>query len=869
VRLLFSFTLFISAALLFLVQPMVGKILLPMAGGTPGVWNTCMVFFQAGLLLAYGYAHIATVRRGPRAWSNVHVGLLLIPLLALAGATLWKGHPLHAFKEMAPAGQEYPFFNIMALLAALIGIPFFFLATTAPLLQRWFADTDDPAAKDPYFLYAASNLGSFVGLILYPTVFEKYLTLRQQAWIWSIGFVGWTGLIWLCANALRKSPTAAMTVVAKQFNTSLTWAQRLRWVGLAAVPSSLMLSVTSYATTDLAPIPLFLIVPLSIYLLTFVIAFGLRAPWIFKTASFISPMLLLVFIFLRGTGQEEGIIDSIAKLFHSKQLKEDKSLPDSILIWWRVGYHVLVFTIVALGCHFELARSRPPARQLTEFYFWLSLGGVLGGLFNALIAPIIFVQHTEYIVGLLAACFLVAPGTSTTDVPSWRKSLDIVAALVFGIAMYFTLRHVNWALDKFPLKPINDWLSDHQFKVLIPLVQAWFCFAAAAVICLPLAPRWLDVTAAIGLSVIVITLIGYFELGGETWPMSWLRGKLQDRDKLYWLERIKVIACYGLPAVICFAFVERPLRFGLSVVGLFLISVAARSSDAEHFLDVRSFFGTLSVQVESQKWVNDEERTFHKLVHGTTTHGLQVYDPPEDVPLTYYHPQGPVGDIFRMTPAGKSSRPLGFVGLGTGSLTGHAKPGQSVTIYEIDPVVRRIAEDPKYFSYLTQARQRGVDINIVMGDARLRLEDAPDGQLAVLAVDAFSSDSIPVHLLTRDAVEMYFRKLAPDGILALHVSNRYLDLDRVVARIAEELGKPAFQWSDYERDNPAPGKYNSDWIVLANRVEDLGELTKIRKNESDERPRWEPLKVDWEKPAPLWTDDYSNVLGVFSLPQSE
>jgi SAM-dependent methyltransferase len=784
VRWLFSLTLFFSAALLFVVQPMVGKILLPMAGGTPGVWNTCMVFFQAALLAAYAYAHQTTMRRGPRKWAPVHVSLILLPLTALAVTTLLHGTPIHAYKSLAPQGQNYPFFTIIALLAALIGLPFFFLATTAPLVQRWFADTDDPAAKDPYFLYAASNLGSFVGLIIYPVLVERYLTLKQQGFLWAVGFVIWAGLIWLCANALKHAQTGITLPKIIPVETPITWWQRLRWVVLAAVPSSLMLSVTTYATTDLAPIPLFLIVPLGIYLLTFVFAFGVKAKWIFRASALLFPMLLLVIVFLRATGLESNLVTAF---YNSKWLGDEKGQE----IFWHVGYHVLVFTIVALGCHLELAHSRPSAHRLTEFYLWVSLGGVLGGLFNAFFAPIMFVEHTEYIVGLLAACYLVAPGGAMSeDRPAWRFALDVLIPVVLGLA----------------------------------------CFAS----------------------------LYYFDEAVKLWPLARLKEWLNEQEKLYWLERVKTILCFGVPALICFAFVERPLRFGLGVTALFLAAHFAKEPEDPPIFAGRSFFGTLSVTEYA-----DENDIFHKLVHGTTVHGLQQMKPVNNDPLTYYHKSGPVGDIFRVTPAGQSKRPLGFVGLGTGSLTAYGQEGQHVTIFEIDPLVRRIAENPKYFSYLTNAKNRGVKLDIVMGDARLKLEDVPDGSLAVLAVDAFSSDSIPVHLLTKEAVELYFRKLAPDGVLALHVSNRYLALDKVVARIAEELHRPAFQWKD--QDTGAVGKYRSDWIVMVNKVEDLGELTKLPKSDDDHSLRWEPLKVDPAKPAPLWTDDYSNVLSVFSL----
>lgn len=787
-QLLFAATLFVSALLLFLVQPMVGKIILPLAGGTPAVWNTCMVFFQGGLLAGYLYAHAGTTRIGTRRFAGLHALLLILPLAALAVVAATAGRPLAPLTSLAPHGQEYPFFGMIAMLAALVGLPFFFLATSAPLLQRWFADTDAPSARDPYFLYAASNLGSFLGLLLYPLLLERQFTLRMQAWVWFAGLLVWVGLTWRCAAALLRSrppawkPRPGDSALDAQ---PIDWTRRLRWVGLAAVPSSLMLSVTTYATTDLAPIPLFLVVPLGIYLLTFVVAFGLQSAWPFRLAAALFPVFLLMILFMRGAGIEDNLILGLRRAFH-------EAGPD---YWWLIGYHLLVFTLIALGCHFELARTRPPAVKLTEFYLWVSLGGVLGGLFNAFIAPNLFNDKYEYIVGLLAACYLVAPGRSAADrsARSWRN--DLLIALALGAAVFLALKYFAPALEYPPLRWLAAWLAEH--------------------------------------------------------------------DQSIWVERLRTVVCFGVPALICFLFVDRPVRFGLATTAVYAAGALAMGmnpqtdEDTKNLLTARSFFGVLKVdEIKLASGGVD-----HKLVHGSTVHGLQHFDPPSDEPLTYYHRTGPVGDIFANTRAGRSNRPLGFVGLGTGSLTAYGQPGQSVTVYEIDPLVRRIAEDPKYFTYLSEAKKRGVNLDIVMGDARLRLAEAPDGKYAVLAVDAFSSDSIPIHLLTREAVQLYFDKLAPDGVLALHVSNRYLELDTVAARIAADLGLVAYEWYDRVDGNSAPGKYSSHWIALARKEADLGELPMLPGH--GESKRWTPMTVG-DKPGPLWTDDFSNVLSVLA-----
>ncbi len=825
-RLLFSVTLFLSAVLLFLVQPMIGKMILPLAGGTPAVWTTCMVFFQAALLGGYLYAHAGTQRFGPRGMAGYHPMLLGLPLVLLLAAGIATGSPLTPIESLAPQGGGFPFVPLALLLTLLVGVPFFFLATSAPLIQRWFSATDDPAGKDPYFLYAASNLGSFLGLILYPLLVERYFPLRQQAWLWAVGFGLWTILTALCAAALKRSASPAAEAIATSAQP-VTWQQRIRWLGLAAVPSSLMLSVITFATTDIAPIPLFFLVPLGIYLLTFVFAFAVRAKWVFHLSSLALPMLLLLFVFLRVTKLEDGVPGMIGRTFDfaidllQNKLKwiDAESKFDFKDLTWQIVYHVGVFTSIALACHLALAQSRPAAGRLTEFYLWVSLGGVIGGLFNAVVAPLMFVEHTEYAVGLLAACYFVAPGGALDEEGPWPIILDVVWPALLGVGVYYFLRGF-WQGGR-----VLGSGEEH----------SWFNQQFASIF------QWI-----------------------EDNPWRNAAGELRIADPV---NKLSAIVCFGLPALIAFLFVERPLRFGLAATSIFVAALListektklneSRKGALQTHIQARSFFGTLSVT----DYKDDDDVLYHKLVHGTTLHGQQAFEPLSGEPLTYYHRQGPVGDIFRVTPTGTSTRPVGFVGLGSGSLSAYGKPSQSVTYYEIDSLVRQIATNPKYFTYVTDAKARGVKLDIVMGDARLKLKEAPDGAYALLAVDAFSSDSIPVHLLTKEALQMYFRKLAPDGILALHVSNRYLALDRVVAQLADELGLTAYQWKDQE-EGP-PGKNRSDWIVLVTDPKHLGELPQLRAIDGV-TVKWRLMTVDPDKSVSLWTDDFSNVLEVFT-----
>ncbi|MFL5329128.1 MAG: spermidine synthase [Gemmataceae bacterium] len=826
---LFAVTLFLSATLLFLIQPMIAKMLMPLAGGTAAVWSTCMVFFQAALLGGYWYAHAGPKRMGARGFAKPHAFLLLLPLAALA-VSAYFGSPLTPIKSLAPRGEDYPFFNLVLLLGALVGLPFFFLATSAPLLQRWFAETDSPYASDPYFLYAASNLGSLLGLVAYPAFVERYLPLKQQAWLFAGGFALWVVLIWICAKAIAASQPKAHVEAAA--GPPIPLAERLRWMILAAVPSSLMLSVTSFATVDLAPIPLFIVVPLGVYLLTFVIAFARPGEWLSKVMGLAAPVALLLLVFM--------------------QVSDTK--PKNLMLG--LGIHVGVFFVTALACHVELARRRPPAGRLTEFWLWVSFGGVVGGMFNALVAPVIFKEHSEYILGLIMACFLVPRGVAARcEGQPVSLFFDVAIPVIVGCAVFLAVRFWNVSLsasigslkDVTHVTGIRDWLQEHKFAV------------------------------------------------NE--------------------EQIKTILCYGIPILIVFAFVERPLRFGLSVAAICFAATAnlyqLESTDAFPFVKVsspddvklrsRSFFGVLKVTQEPSHPAAIENM-YYRLVHGTTLHGMQrrevVADQATDLmhwmfnnqseaqayyediwtkagspeaarkilqeePLTYYHRRGPAGEVFSLTPAGQSNKPVAFIGFGTGSLCAYAKPEQAVTIYEIDPAVRRISTNPEYFSYYSAAEKRGAKLNMIMGDARLRIEEAAPNTFAVIAVDAFSSDSIPIHLLTKEAIQLYFSKLAPDGVLALHVSNRYLELDKIVARLAEDLGKSAYQWKDQDEwsDGNCAVKSRSNWIVLVNKPEHAGVLLKGTKVE-EEGIKWGKMTAD---PAvPLWTDDFSNILSVMS-----
>ena len=515
------------------------------------------------------------------------------------------------------------------------------------------------------------------------------------------------------------------------------------------MPSSLLLSVTQVITTDIAPVPGLWVLPLAIYLLTFIIAFGRSPGWLHKTVELFAPIGILALLFL-----------------NLSEIHRPESLGMLLAI------HLTVFFLVALNCHLDLARRRPAADRLTEYFLWVSLGGVLGGLFNSLIAPLLFNDLFEYQLVLIAACFLQPAAASITG-PN-RRLINVAAALaVAGVA---------WGLFYFPTDKL-------------PLVRSLPMPTSAKPFY-----RW----------------VNFFPI--QVW---------------------RSYVPFAVPLFVSYWWVDRPARFGLCVAAAWLTLTAANRIDARHDERVlhrgRSFFGVLAVHEDFDKpdgepirLLDGTEPIFHRLVHGTTLHGLQQWDPPANDPLTYYHRTGPIGQLFTAAPPAVTHGRFAFVGLGSGTLAAYGQPGQSITFYEIDPAVRRIAEDRQYFTYLSDCKAK---VNVVMGDARLQLEShAKHGEYSLIVVDAFSSDAIPIHLLTEEAVQLYLDKLTDDGIIALHLSNRFLDLEVVVARLVQELrraepnltalrqfdGRDRFDPQvDKSPDNYIPGKRTSQWMVLA------------------------------------------------------
>jgi spermidine synthase/uncharacterized membrane protein YczE len=765
---LYAGTLFVGAALLFLVQPMVGKLLLPLVGGTPGVWNTCMVFFQIVLLAGYLYAHRSTGRLGVRRQAAFHVVLLGVVVLALVTADRATGSPVPVAASILPDDQDSSLLVVAQLGAVVgiaVGVPFFVLSTTSPLLQRWFAASGHPSARDPYFLYAASNAGSLLGLLAYPLLIEPRLTLAHQQWVFAGGVMGYAGLVLGCALAVVRRPAAEPEHYAEGSPRPGGW-RVARWVALAALPSSLLLGVTTHVSTDLAPDPLLWVVPLALYLVSFILVFARWPDGVHRVVGRVTPMLILFAILTLLTYAAEPL--ALVGLLH-----------------------VLAFFGVCLVCHGELARDRPPPEHLTAFYFWLSLGGVLGGLFNALVAPLVFTKlgMVEYPLALvLAAAVRPRAGGAEGGEGTGGRLCYGDAALVL---------------------------------VLLGL-SVGLVFAVPQYVKVPAEPN-----------------------APEALVARLLRGGLM----------------FGLPSVAAFALVRKPARYALSLAALFV----AGAFDSEHFGRTlymeRNFFGVIRVTREGK---------FVRLIHGTTIHGQQRADeagPPR--PMTYYHEAGPVGHLFAALPAERVTK-VAVVGLGTGAVAHYARPGQEWTFYEIDPAVVRVARDTAYFRFLSSCRGA---CDVILGDARRQLARAADGSFDVVILDAFSSDAIPIHLLTREAFRLYVRKLTPHGVIALHVSNNHLDLPPLIRRLADDHDPPlAVRYCDDRflgEGESDDGKSVSQWMVLARTEADLAPLSDRKRVPPADGTRVPPRtkfliweQVPW-RDGPVWRDDFANLLAVW------
>ncbi len=711
---LYALILLIAAGLLFNIQPMIGKMLLPKVGGSPAVWNVAMACFQimllAGYIMAHGLSRLAPL------WH----GLVYFLLIAMAALTL----PFALPETLGDISQSPMFLTAKAVITT-VGISFVALSLTAPTLQRLFTTTGHKDAQDPYFLYVASNIGSFIGLLAYPLLIEPNLGLSVQTQMWRYGF--WLLVMLVPLSLIGMKAKAEVVIPEEQATASTSWKQRLEWIFLALIPSSLTLGVTTYVSTDISPTPMLWVGTLALYLLTFIIAFAQRGEKLRQINMNLFPFLAMI----------------ATVILLSKHLAGPMAMT----------LHLIAFFSISLACHTRLALLRPNAKQLTEFYLCLSVGGAIGGSFNAFIAPLLFNDLYEYPIILLSALFFVG-------------------------------RHVPLQLNQ---------------KVFSSIMSVLVVFMIAALATGRIKP----------------------ELSGPTINM--------------------VMIALGIAITL---YRSKPLISNIATVALLIAIVSS------HFVNPpiyqgRDFFGVIAVKDMTEKTMN---RIVRVMNHGSTVHGLQIVKPQLlTVPTGYYSPRNPIGMIWNTY----NPQDVAVIGLGTGALNCYAHPDHPIHYVEIDPLVIEISR--KYFTFTTACPQP----EVTLGDGRLVM--AEDTRLYDLIVlDAFSSDAIPMHLLTREAIEIYLKRLKPDGLLAFHVSNRFFDLEPVLAAAAQDLGLTAMRGRNIAQNNIADTiAFPSIWIVMAKDAQKLSPL-------SLQAVTWRNAMV---KPnISAWRDDYSSLVHVMNTP---
>ena len=813
----FTATTFLSALLLFSVQPMFAKMVLPILGGSPSVWAVAMVFFQATLLAGYCYAHLLIRATSPAVGGGVHLGLTVAALLALPiGVPGNFGEP--------PPGD--PALWQLGLFAAGVGLPFLAVSANAPLLQAWFAVSGHRHARDPYFLYAASNLGSLIALLAYPLVLEPAFGLTALAKIWAAGFVALLALLlmtWIGISA--RGPAAHVAATARELGDAKpSLGRRLGWIGLAFVPSALLTAFTNHVTMDVASAPLLWVIPLAIYLLTFVLVFRERPIALLPAAIVVAlgAGAIWPFVGRRLLGLESGL-DGNAQMIAGglaaalfvvivKGVLKASSMDG--MRWVHVGALVLalltlsqtehegwfvtattgvaVFFAATMVAHRTLYETRPAASRLTEFYLLMSLGGVLGGLFAALVAPRIFSQIYEYpiLLALSAAC---RPGALKLDFS--KKGRDGLLAL-------------------------------------------WLVIASAilAVVWVPTLVSWMPTTDSA-------------EVPASAW---WLRGlsdlymsvRLATRE---WGSTAVVALLFGLVMLVVWRHPVRQLAAALAMcAAVVLLPSGVKRSEAQ-----RSYFGVYRVYASGQ---------YNILTHGTTLHGAQKMRDEHGAPAvdatpgTYYYPESPMArsvETVRATvsTAGGTMR-FGVIGLGAGSLACLAGEGEKWRFFEIDPLMVEISRNPENFTYLESCQPKPPDV--VIGDARLTLAKEPDASFDLIIVDAFTSDAVPIHLMTAEALKLYLSKVGPNGIAVLHISNRYLDLDAVLGATVEKV---AGAHGVLVSDDDADGSYAQTTSTIAAFAKSEEALAAFRALKGAKDLDAKGLRA--------WTDDYSDIIGPF------
>ena len=727
----FAVAVFTSASLVFVVQPMTTKLVLPLLGGSPSVWNTAMVFFQAALLAGYLYAHLLQRIPSIRLQATIHLSLLAAAALFL---------PLSITQALGDPDPSAPIGWLLGALALSVGAPFAVLSATAPLLQAWYARVraGRPDGANPYVLYAASNLGSFLALLAYPALIEPLASLSGQRWGWTVGYGVFAAILVGLLTLMPRTGGVVQARPTKERSPPIPWRRKAVLVLLAAAPSSLMLGVTTHLSTDVASAPFLWVAPLALYLLTFVIAFQAK-PWIPLPITLLAQATFTVMIAaLVGmtTGQWLTLL----------------------------GLHLLGFFFTALMCHQQMAARRPAPDRLTEFYLLLSLGGVLGGAFTALIAPVVFETVLEYPLVMVLVCLA------------------------------------------------RPWLGDRPTKRTVWLMTAGLMFAA------------------------FVPLL--FEMLRYDPP---LRAAFSDFGLTTTAQII-----LGVAALCAFLIRDRALMF-TAVVAAMTLSAHYIGRGYDWSLTERSFFGVIRVAATADPKMGGD---IHVLMHGTTLHGAQARNPDfACAPTMYYAQTTPLGQAAELIQARGPGAVIGIVGQGSGAMAAYKRASDQMSFFEIDPMVDRLSRDPKWFTFISDCADG--PIRTVLGDARLTLNREAPGSYDLLVIDAFSSDAVPTHLLTREAIEGYLKLLKPTGVVVLHLSNRNLDITLPAVAAARELGAAELHRVYIEHPEAAlMAEASTEALVISPTAEGLADFRADG--------RWRKLAPTEVRP---WTDDYVNLFG--------
>lgn len=929
--LLFGFALFLGSALLFVVQPMLGRTLLPHLGGNPIAWNACLVFFQATLLAGYLYANLLHRFRGLR-WQPVLQLLFMAFALALLFAGIFGDGLLLELAPRLDSLDSWPILSTLCLLIVVIGLPYLALAAVSPLVQRWFAQLDHPKASDPYFLFVASNLGGLFALVIYPLLIEPSAPLAAQWLSWKLALAGLGVLLFLlafCAWLSPRNPEFEPPPPPSDPNAPLvpkligrgpaTVSRRLYWLFASALPVGLLMGATDYLTLDVAPAPILWMLPLALYLLAFSQAFSRFSPLdlggygykltvqiIFGIiAGATAVIVILVLMSVPQGPRDEGPImlmscvfflmllltpfnwlwvvqplSAIAVILVQVHLFKRSLISPAMIVLYMTSYYLSVRLCLGM-----LAKDRPAAPALTTYYSWMAIGGLCGGLFQLIAAPFLFRRdYLEYSLLAALACTL-------------RE-----AWVPHGLSDWLLCMLLFRKRKEAPASPWPGWIAlafDLGIAAVFSLFAAYL-FCVRSEVQLPNA-----------------------QPGGPPFAME-LRTLFADFPLILALLFVLLLAV-------------RPLRFGLALTAIVALSWIGR--DGNHVFDPairgetvlvqqRTPFGILRVTESEKPFFQPGGgdplrpqglRTFkeRQLMHATTNHGACITEPNDLLrfPTTYYHRKGPVGMVMnklawfsKATPdlrnaagevwlqrnrdnakddvrlaaslvglcggdstvinqevlaAAWSEPPFAVIGLGTGTQFVYGHPYQTIDAYELDPAIIELStrRDGGIFHYYQSALKRGVNASIIPGDARRSLsKSGRDGFYHVIFVDAFNSDAIPVHLLTQEAIELYFQKLAPDGVICIHTSNRYLDLPRVLSNVARKLdvsivalnNSPDIRKQGQEHELY---RFTSEWVVLARNAQILQRWTQM-----DAFPLQARQPDGGFSSKLLWTDERSSVL---------